>query len=157
VSRPDGRTKGTLMVELDRSGHRQKLIDKLRRYDAFYTAWGTESDWVKQLGWPATLFVCDDERGLRKLLAIADEVLTGHRVLRGRPEIEWPSPARQRILFGLERDLHQRSTRCYRVAAHPPRIRQLVSRSKEEREAAQKMEPVALEFIPASYLNAPAH
>ena len=156
VTRTDGRDRGSLMVELDRSEHRGKLVEKLRRYDAFYTAWGEENSWVKQRGWPGTLFVCPDERALRKLLAIADEILTGHRVRLGLPEAEWPSPARKRIMFALERDIHQRSARAYRVPAYPPRIREMVARSREEREAARRCDPVTVELLPARYLHSPA-
>jgi DNA-binding transcriptional ArsR family regulator len=148
----DDRARNQILIDYDRSGHRQKLVGKLRRYDAFYAAWGPRHP-LGRRGLPATLFVAADESLLRRHLAIADEVLSTRRGSSRVPASEWPAPpSRRRMFFALERDLHQGSLRCYRLPEQPPLIREAGARNENEREAALQFTPESLDLLPARLL-----
>lgn len=148
----DGKPRSQILLELDRSGHRQKLVGNLRRYDVFYAAWASRHpDTRRHL--PATLFVAKDEPTLRRHLAIADQVLAIRCGTSRTPASEWPAPpSRQRIFFALERDLHQGTLRCYRLPEHPPMIREAGARSDSDREAARRFTPESLDLLPPRLL-----
>jgi DNA-binding transcriptional ArsR family regulator len=148
----DDRVRTQILVEFDRSGHRQKLVGKLRRYDTFYAAWAPRHPQTRQRP-PASLFVAADESMLRRHLAIADQVLCTRRGSSRTPASEWPAPpSRRRIFFALERDLHQGTLRCYRLPEQPPVIREADARNENEREAALRFTPESLDLLPARVL-----
>ena len=148
----DDRARNQILIDYDRSGHRQKLVGKLRRYDAFYAAWGSRHPQGRHR-LPATLFVAADESLLRRHLAIADQVLCTRRGSSRTPASEWPAPpSRRRIFFALERDLHQGTLRCYRLPEQPPLIREAGARNENEREAALRFTPESLDLLPARLL-----
>ncbi len=148
----DDRARNQILIDYDRSGHRQKLVGKLRRYDAFYAAWGPRHP-LGRHGLPATLFVAADESLLRRHLAIADQILSTRRGSSRTPANEWPAPpSRRRMFFALERDLHQGSLRCYRLPEQPPLIREAGARNENEREAALQFTPESLDLLPARLL-----
>jgi Replication-relaxation len=148
----DDRARSQVLIDYDRSGHRQKLVGKLRRYDAFYAAWGSRHSQARH-GLPATLFVAADESLLRRHLAIADQVLCTRRGSSRTPASEWPAPpSRRRIFFALERDLHQGTLRCYRLPEQPPLIREAGARNENEREAALRFTPESLDLLPPRLL-----
>lgn len=148
----DDRARSQILLDYDRSGHRQKLVGKLRRYDAFYAAWGSRHPQARH-GLPATLFVAADESLLRRHLAIADQVLCTRRGSSRTPASEWPAPpSRRRVFFALERDLHQGTLRCYRLPEQPPLIREAGARNENEREAALRFTPESLDLLPPRLL-----
>ena len=148
----DDRARNQILIDYDRSGHRQKLVGKLRRYDAFYAAWGPRHP-LGRHGLPATLFVAADESLLRRHLAIADQILSTRRGSSRTPANEWPAPpSRRRMFFALERDLHQGSLRCYRLPEQPPLIREAGARNENERGAALQFTPESLDLLPARLL-----
>jgi DNA-binding MarR family transcriptional regulator len=144
----DGKTRHQILLELDRSGHRQKLVGKLRRYDAFYAAWAQRHPQTRRRP-PLTLFVAKDETTLRRQLAIGDQVLCIRRGTSRTPPAEWPAPpSRSQVLFALERDLHQGTLRCYRLPEQPPAIREAGTRNDREREAARRFTPQSIDLLP---------
>ena len=148
----DDRARSQILFELDRSGHRQKLVGKLRRYDAFYAGWCPRHPQTRNRP-PATLFVAKDEATLRRHLAIADQVLCIRRGTSRTPPAEWPAPpSRRRIFFALERDLHQGTQRCYRLPEQPPQIREAGARNDNEREVARRFTPESIDLFPARLL-----
>jgi len=147
----DRKTRHQILLELDRSGHRQKLVGKLRRYDAFYAAWAHRHPQTRRRP-PVTLFVAKDETTLRRQLAIADQVLCIRRGTSRTPPAEWPAPpSRSQVLFALERDLHQGTLRCYRLPEQPPPIREAGARNDREREAARRFTPQSIDLLPARF------
>jgi hypothetical protein len=100
-------TELDLLIELDRTRRATKNVDKLRRYDAFLTAWCRLTDrYRRDAELPTVVFVCPSEQHAKSLMRVADREVTG-RLARpgGRPE-EWPSPGRERMLFVAEEDVH---------------------------------------------------
>jgi len=147
----DGKARNQILLELDRSGHRQKLVGKLRRYDAFYAAWAHRHPQTRRR-LPVTLFVAKDEATLRRQLAIADQVLCIRRGTSRTPPAEWPAPpSRRQVLFALERDLHQGTLRCYRLPEQPPAIREAGARNDRDREAARRFTPESIHLLPARF------
>lgn len=150
----DDRSRTQILFELDRSGHRQKLVGKLRRYDAFYAGWAPRHPQTRHRP-PATLFVAKDEATLRRHLAIADQVLCIRRGTSRTPPNEWPAPpSRRLIFFALERDLHQGTLRCYRLPEQSPMIREARARNDAERETARRFTPESIDLLPARVLFA---
>jgi hypothetical protein len=87
--------------------------DNFQRYDALLTIWARALDRYKMLGEPpVVIFVCDDEKTALDFPRAADRKVTGRIVQVGKPEAEWPSPARSRMFFVAEADTHIRSTRA---------------------------------------------
>jgi hypothetical protein len=148
----DEKKRSQILLELDRSGNRQKLVGRLRRYDAFYAGWAPRHPHTRDR-LPATLFVAKDEAILRRMLAIADEVLCIRRGTSRTPPNEWPAPpSRRRIFFALERDLHQGTLRCYRLPEQPPTIREASARNDGDRKSARRFTPESLHLLPARFL-----
>jgi DNA-binding MarR family transcriptional regulator len=148
----DGKARNQILLELDRSGHRQKLVGKLRRYDAFYAAWAQRHPQTRRR-LPVILFVAKDEATLRRQLAIADQVLCIRRGTSRTPPAEWPAPpSRRHVFFALERDLHQGTLRSYRLPEQPPAIREAGARNDNDREAARRFTPESIDLLPARFL-----
>lgn len=148
----DRKARHQILLELDRSAHRQKLVGTLRRYDVFYAAWASRHPQTANR-MPMTLFVAKDEPALRRQLAIADQVLCIRRGTSRTPPAEWPAPlSRRRIFFALERDLHQGTLRCYRLPEQPPTIREAAARNDSDREAACRFTPESIDLMPARLL-----
>jgi len=96
-----------LLAELDRTRRPTKNVDKLRRYDAFVTAWSRMTDRYRHAAeLPYVIFVCPGEQEAHSLMRVADREVTGQYAGYGpRPE-GWPSPGRERMLFVAEEDVH---------------------------------------------------
>jgi hypothetical protein len=96
-----------VLIELDRTRRPTKNVDKLRRYDAFLTAWYRVSDRYRNaVEPPMAVFVCPSEHQAKSLMRVADREVSGRLAQPGtRPET-WPSPGRERTLFVAEEDVH---------------------------------------------------
>jgi hypothetical protein len=108
-----------LLVELDRTRRPTKNVDKLRRYDAFITAWCRMTDRYRDAAeLPYVIFVCPGEQEALSLMRVADREVTGHYAGYGaRPE-EWPSPGRERMLFVAEEDVHEGFASAWSLPRH---------------------------------------
>ncbi|HVE68439.1 MAG TPA: replication-relaxation family protein [Solirubrobacteraceae bacterium] len=123
---PDARldvihAKGDLMmfVEYDRTRRVDKNYDKFRRYEAFLTGWwhlAIGGDWQR----PAVVFVCQDQDHQLRFLRAADYELVGYCSPYSGGVASHEYPARERILFALEEDVHQGGTGAMRVPPWPP-------------------------------------
>jgi hypothetical protein len=96
-----------ILIELDRTRRPTKNVDKLRRYDAFLTAWYRVTDRYRSATEsPRVVFVCPSEQQAKSLMRVADREVSGRLAQPGtRPET-WPSPGRERMLFVAEEDVH---------------------------------------------------
>jgi Replication-relaxation len=108
-----------LLIELDRTRRPTKNVDKLRRYDAFITAWCRMTDRYRHAAeLPYVIFVCPGEQEALSLMRVADREVTGHYAGYGtRPE-EWPSPGRERMLFVGEEDVHDGLASAWSLPRH---------------------------------------
>jgi hypothetical protein len=140
-----------VLVELDRTSNPRSdsNVRKLARYDALLTAWHTVIGRYKTLGSaPVCVVVCQDEPAARRWAAAADELLTGRLSRMGDPESEARSPARRRMFFATELDLHRGSLRGYRVAAQQPELR----RRQGDRGTAPP-DPELVTFLPERFVR----
>jgi hypothetical protein len=114
-----------VMVELDRTRRPTTNLDKLRRFDAFFTAWWRLADRYRGAGGcPMVVFVCPGEDEAMSLMRAADGEVTGRHAIPGdRPET-WPVPGRERMLFAAELDVHEGSTRAWMLPRLPPAERE---------------------------------
>ena len=118
------RTRLDLMVELLRARSTSAAEERLRAYDVFVSGWGRLLRRYRELGAPPlVVFVCEDERALLRLVKIADDILTTRVAKAGTPELDWPFPGRQGIVFAVERDIHEGSLRALALPDHPPELR----------------------------------
>jgi hypothetical protein len=69
------------------------------------------------------VFVCRDRGRARDCATHADSVLCACRAYAGEYPFDWEYPARERILFVAERDVHERSLNGYGVPRLPPEVR----------------------------------
>ncbi|MDQ4041104.1 MAG: replication-relaxation family protein [Actinomycetota bacterium] len=122
---PDARldvagTEGDLMmfVEYDRTRRVDKNYDKFRRYEAFLTGWwhmAIIGDWRP----PLLVFVCQDEDHQLRFLRAADHELVAYFSPRYSGAADHRYPARERMLFALEEDIHQARAVAMRVPPWP--------------------------------------
>ncbi len=113
-----------LLVEIERLSNPASVEERLRRYDGLIAGWASLLKRYQSLGTPPlVVFVCEDERVQKKLVRLADRVLTARLAKPGTEEADWPCPARKAIFFSLERDMHEGSLRALQVAEHPPDVR----------------------------------
>lgn len=118
------RTRVDVMVDLDRGRSRSASEERLQRYDVYVSGWGRLLRRYRELGAaPVVVIVCEDERALLSLVRIADDTLTTRVAKAGTPELDWPFPGRQGILFAVERDMHEGSLRAVALPEHPPELR----------------------------------
>jgi protein involved in plasmid replication-relaxation len=136
-----------LLVEMDRTRKPALNRTKFHRYDALLTIWARALDRYRMLGEPpVVIFVCDDDKVALDFARTADQEVTGRIVQVGRPEAEWPSPARSRMFFVAEAEIHLGSTRAYRLPPQPPEVRRALSGSRR----TAPFEPEELEFLPTA-------
>jgi hypothetical protein len=112
---------GAFYIELDRTRRPDKARVKLARYDAFISWWWRHSEaHAFQLDAPYAIFVCQDEAHMRAFLTAADAELGGHEWgTRFSPE-EFVYPARERVLFVDEQDMHAGRLEAWRAPTFPP-------------------------------------
>lgn len=121
---PDARldvadTEGDLMmfVEYDRTRRVDKNYDKFRRYEAFLTGWWRMAigDWLP----PVVVFVCQDEDHQLRFLRAADHELVAYFSPRYSGAADYRYPARERMVFALEEDIHRGRAAAMRVPPWP--------------------------------------
>jgi protein involved in plasmid replication-relaxation len=128
---PDARvevahTTGDLMmyVEYDRTRRVDKNYDKFRRYETFICWWW---EWTHLREWeqPVVVFICQDDDHRLRFLHTADAEFQVrhsrwiHREEEGNKYVE-KYPARDRVLFALEEDIHNGSSGALRLPPWPP-------------------------------------
>src|SRR4029077_10258066 len=72
---------------------------------------------------PIVVLVCRDRSRARRAAEAADAVLRACRAYAGEYPREWQYPARERIRFVAERDIHEGLLGAYAVPALPPDVR----------------------------------
>jgi hypothetical protein len=98
---------------------------KLERYDHFLSGWAAHtSRYGRRLqAVPVVVFVCRDRPRARECARRADAVLRACRAYAGEYPLDWDYPARERILFASERDIHEGLSSVYGVPRLPPEVR----------------------------------
>jgi hypothetical protein len=113
-----------LYVEYDRTRRVDKNYDKFRRYETFIS-WWWEWTHLSEREQPAVVFICQDEGHRLRFLEAADaefRVRHSRWVDRERDGNEFVEkyPARNRVLFALEEDIHTGSPYAFRLPRWPP-------------------------------------
>jgi len=103
---------------------------KLERYDHFLTGWASQTSRYGRRcdAIAVVVFVCRDRARARECARRADSVLRACRAYAGEYPSEWEYPARERILFVSERDVHEGLLHAYGVPRLPPAVRVSVAR-----------------------------
>ncbi|MHB8492694.1 MAG: replication-relaxation family protein, partial [Solirubrobacteraceae bacterium] len=114
-----------LLVELDDRLASAGGRAKLERYDHFLAGWATLLKRYRNApqALPVVVFVCRDRERARECARQADGVLRACQAYAGEYPAEWLYPARRRVLFCAEPDIHAGSPLAYGVPALPPRVR----------------------------------
>src|SRR4051794_40830271 len=114
-----------LFIEMDRTRRPAKNSPKFRRYDHFITGWSTLLDRYAEAlkDRPIVVFVCEDGDQALEFLKLADSQVTGAIGVKGTELPEWQHPARERMFFVAERDLHSGTLRALRLPGKPPKVR----------------------------------
>ena len=110
-----------VFVEMDRTRRPSKNSPKFRRYDHFITGWSTLLDRYAEAlkERPIVVFVCEDGDQALDFLKLADSQVTGAIGVKGTELAEWQHPARERMFFVAERDLHSGTLRALRLPDAP--------------------------------------
>jgi hypothetical protein len=121
----NGTRRVDVFVEMDRTRRPSKNSPKFRRYDHFITGWSTLLDRYAEAlkERPIVVFVCEDGDQALDFLKLADRQVAGAIGVKGTELAEWQHPARERMFFVAERDLHSGTLRALRLPAHPPKLR----------------------------------
>ena len=141
-----------LLIELDRSSNPRSDSNtrKLLRYDALLSGWHVLLDRYRATGHsPIVVVVCQDEPAARRWAQTADSLLTGRLARMGDPPTEARFPARRRMFFATELDLHRGQLRGFRVPREPPDVRHQVGGAR----AARKVDLEHLTFLPERYVR----
>jgi hypothetical protein len=144
-----GTRRVDVFVEMDRTRRPSKNSPKFRRYDHFITGWSTLLDRYAEAlkERPIVVFVCEDGDQALDFLKLADSQVTGAIGVKGTEIAEWQHPARERMFFVAERDLHSGTLRALRLPTHPPKVRAALG----ERADAQ---PEQVSILPRRLLGA---
>jgi hypothetical protein len=111
-----------VFVEMDRTRRPSKNSLKFRRYDHFITGWSTLLDRYAEAlkERPIVVFVCEDGDQAPDFLKLADTQVTAAIGVKGTEIAEWQHPARERMFFLAERELHSGTLRALRLPTNPP-------------------------------------
>jgi hypothetical protein len=114
-----------VLVEFDDRLPSGPAAAKLERYDHFLSGWAAHtSRYGRRLrAGPVVVFVCRDRSRARECARRADAGLRACRAYAGEYPFDWDYPARERILFASERDVHEGLSSVYGVPRHPPEVR----------------------------------
>ena len=137
-----------VFIEMDRTRRPAKNTPKFRRYDHFITGWSTLLDRYAEAlkERPIVVFVCQDGDQALEFLKLADTQVTGAIGVKGTELPEWQHPARERMFFVAERDLHSGTLRALRMTAHPPKVRALLGEPTD-------VEPEQVSILPGRLLG----
>jgi Replication-relaxation len=114
-----------LLIELDLTDRASYNLQKFRRYDAFLTAWWSETRRYQQLGTrPGVVFVCRTPEMALTYARAADELMRGSIGVTGSPAHERYYPGRQHVWFASESDIHEGDLTMLALPALPPEIRE---------------------------------
>jgi hypothetical protein len=121
----EGQEATDLIVELDDRSNAPGWTAKLERYDHFLTGWALH---MVRYGSGATrspvvVFICRDRSRASECARRADGVLCACRAYAGDHPHNWEHPARARMFFVAERDIHERSLWGWAVPPLPPPLR----------------------------------
>ena len=122
---PEDQLTFDLFIEMDLTDRVSYNLEKFRKYDAFLTAWWTEHRRYLQLGTrPGVVFVCTTAEMAMAYARAADQTLKGSIGVTGsRPQDRY-YPARDHILFAVERDIHDSQLTALALPALPPALRE---------------------------------
>jgi hypothetical protein len=110
-----------LMIELDRTRRPTKNVDKLRRYDAFLTAWWYLTERYQHAPQPPlVVFVGPAQQQALSLMRMADREITGRLARPGTSQKKWRSPGREQMLFAAEPHVHAGSARAWMLPRRAP-------------------------------------
>jgi hypothetical protein len=113
-----------LLIELDLTDRASYNLEKFRRYDAFLTAWWSETRRYQQLGTrPGVVFVCTTPEMALTYARAADEVMRGSIGVTGSPAHERYYPGRQHVWFANESDIHNGDLTMLALPTLPPQVR----------------------------------
>ena len=113
-----------LLVELDRTRRPTKNQYKFHRYDAFLTSWYQMTDRYRHFQMPLVVFVCPSKEDAMNLMRTADREVTGRLARPGTPPETWRAPARERMLFTAEQDVHDGLSDAWMLPRQPPEHRE---------------------------------
>jgi hypothetical protein len=120
---------------------------KLERYEHFLAGWSALTFRYGERGGvtPIVLFICRDRERAQECARRADSMLRAAHAYPGEHPSEWPYPARERVLFCAERDIHEGNLVGYGLPALPPSVRagKAERTAGEERRAEPRMLPGA--------------
>jgi hypothetical protein len=144
-----GTRRVDVFVEMDRTRRPSKNSPKFRRYDHFITGWSTllerYAEALKER--PIVVFVCEDGDQALDFLKLADGQVTGAIGVKGTQIAEWQHPARERMFFVAERDLHSGTLRALRLPARPTKVRAALGEPAEP-------QPEQVSILPRRLLSA---
>jgi Replication-relaxation len=114
-----------VFVEFDDRLPSGRAAAKLERYDHFLSGWAAHTNrYGRRLQAVAVVvFVCRDRPRARECARRADAGLRACRAYAGEYPFDWDYPARERILFASERDMHEGLSSVYGVPRLPPEVR----------------------------------
>jgi hypothetical protein len=114
-----------VLVEFDDRLPTGAASAKLERYDHFLSGWATHTTrYGRRLqAVPVVVFVCRDRHRARECARRADAGLRACRAYAGEYPFDWDYPARERVLFASERDMHEGLSSVYGVPRLPPEVR----------------------------------
>jgi hypothetical protein len=114
-----------VLVEFDDRFRSGPATAKLERYEHFLSGWAVHTTrYGRRLQVvPVVVFVCRDRPRARECARRADASLKACRAYAGEYPFDWDYPARERILFASERDVHEGLSSVYGVPRLPPGVR----------------------------------
>jgi hypothetical protein len=114
-----------VLVEFDDRLPEGLTARKLERYDHFLTGWSAHTRRYGQRleAIPVVVFVCRDRSRARACARAADSTLRACQAYAGEYPFDWQYPARERIVFASERDVHEGMLNAYGVPRLPPEVR----------------------------------
>lgn len=118
--------RSELLLDLDDRCASASWANRLERYEHFLTGWSeltARYRAAQESAQAIVVFVCRDRRRARECARRADRLLVACRAYPGEHPRHWSRPARERMLFVAERDVHEASLAAWRVPGLPPELR----------------------------------
>ena len=69
------------------------------------------------------IFICRDQSNAKEFCRAADPVVTAAQAYGGEYPVQWQYPARERLFFVAERDVHEGRFVGHALPALPPEVR----------------------------------